>query len=274
MILVPGLGFDARVFEDFMKANENEFTMYAITIPGFGTTHAPPMPDTSVSYGEQTWNKGIIEGLLRLIEKEHLHKPVIAGHFVLGAQVALRMAIEHPGQTGALIILGGPARFIVMQQGKLAVPPLQKIIEYTDKVTSKTWFLHMRKEFFDAGNFVKEIYSLDKKTGEQLWNEAASVPLPVAVRYSCEYFASDLLSAVKEIQCPVLVLRAGLTDSLTATASFKNWIGPQLFDSWDIAIKENPSIQVKNIGGSGTFVWKDQPAETYSAIKTFTAALQ
>ena len=69
MILIPGLGFDASVFDDFMKANEKNYTMYAITIAGYGNTHAAAMPVTETSYGLQYWNKGIEEGIIKLIDE-------------------------------------------------------------------------------------------------------------------------------------------------------------------------------------------------------------
>src|SRR5882757_6626597 len=50
LILVPGMGFDGSVFADFMKANQKKYMMYAITIPGYGNTKAPPMPVTDTSY--------------------------------------------------------------------------------------------------------------------------------------------------------------------------------------------------------------------------------
>jgi pimeloyl-ACP methyl ester carboxylesterase len=62
LILIPGLGFDASVFKDFMAANKDVYTMYAITIPGYGKTNAPPMPPDSTSYGMQSWNQGVVAG--------------------------------------------------------------------------------------------------------------------------------------------------------------------------------------------------------------------
>ena len=99
MILVPGIGFDASIFSDFMAANINKYTMYAVTAPGYGETNAPPMPATDTSYGKQYWNKGFIKGIIKLIEKEKLEKPIVVGHFTQGAQVALRIAIDYPDKT-------------------------------------------------------------------------------------------------------------------------------------------------------------------------------
>lgn len=269
MILIPGLGFDAAIFEDFMKANEKEYTMYAVTIAGFGNTKAPDMPDTTISYGLQSWNRSMLEGLLKLIDQEKMDKPIIAAHFVTATQIALRMAIDYPEKLGGVIILGGPAKFIAIQQGKLASLPLKQMIGYTDNVTSKRWFKTMTKEAFDQGNFIPAVYSLDSVHAKLLWNQVAAVPLPVMVRYSCEYFAADLLAEIKNLKCPLLVLRPTFNETFFQNPMNKNWIEPQLIESWNLAAKENPALVIKDIPGAAAFVWKDNPDAVNKAIKAF-----
>jgi hypothetical protein len=47
MVLVPGLGFGAEVFEPLMADFEDQFTMFAVTLPGsgrvVGATHEPAL---------------------------------------------------------------------------------------------------------------------------------------------------------------------------------------------------------------------------------------
>ncbi|MBN8699614.1 MAG: alpha/beta hydrolase [Chitinophagales bacterium] len=274
MILIPGLGFDAAVFEDLMKANEKEYTMYAVTIPGFGNTKAPDMPDTTVSYGLQTWNRSMLAGLIKLIDREKIEKPIIAAHFVTATQIAMRMAIDFPDKVGAVIILGGPAKFIAIQQGKLASLPVKQMIGYTDNVTSKRWFKTMKKETFDQGNFIPEVYSVDSSRAQHLWNQVAAVPLPVMIRYSCEYFAADLIAEIKNLKCPLLVLRPTFNATFFQNPMNKNWIEPQLIESWNLAAKENPAIVIKDIPGTAAFVWKDNPTAVYGEIKAFVNGIK
>ena len=44
VILIPGWGFGAEVFDSFMRANVSRYRMVAVTLPGFGATAGPPMP--------------------------------------------------------------------------------------------------------------------------------------------------------------------------------------------------------------------------------------
>lgn len=268
LILIPGWGFDASVFKDFMDANKNNYTMYAITIPGYGKTQAPPMPDANTSYGQQYWNKGALEGLNKLIEKEKLQKPVIVGNFTQGAQLALRMAIDYPDKVGGVIVLGGQAKFIAMIQGEPREFPLDTMINYTDKYTAPVWFKPISKKFFDNNNYLPEIYSLDSTKGAQLWKQSAAVPLPVMVRYICEFFASDIKTELDKIKCPVLILRATYNDSVLQNP-VNNYVKSQFINTWNDVSVKNPLIKVKDIKNAAGFVWKDNPAETYKAIDEF-----
>ncbi|HEV8285697.1 MAG TPA: alpha/beta hydrolase [Chitinophagaceae bacterium] len=268
LILIPGLGFDASVFDDFINANKKNYTMYAITVPGYGNTNAPPMPLTDSSYGDQNWSKGIIEGLMKLIKKQNLRKPVIVGHFVQGTQLALRMAIDHPDKVGSVIILGGPVKFIYIDKGEPKPYPLKAMISYIDKYTAPAWFKTMSHKKFNDGNYLPEIYSLDSTRASNLWKQSASQPLPVMVRYLCEFFASDITLELEKIKCPVLVLRATFNDKILLVP-INNYVRPQFIDSWNEITLKNPSIRVKDIQGAASFVWKDKPAEVYTEIKAF-----
>ncbi|NUM81675.1 alpha/beta hydrolase [bacterium] len=268
LILIPGLGFDASVFDDFIEANKNLYTMYAVTIAGFGKTAAPPMPPEGTSYGEQTWSKGTVDGLANLIDKEKLEKPVIVGHFVQGTQIALRLAEDYPNKIGGVIVMGGPAKFIVAMNGRVKDFPLDTMVAYTDRVTGPKWFKHMTRKFYNENNIKPEIHSLDSVRGLELWRQSSFIALPVLVRYVCEYFACDVKVRFSEIQCPVLVMRPTFNEKILADP-VNNYVKPQYIDSWGDAPSKNPLIQIKDIRDAATCVWKDQPDTVYLEIKKF-----
>jgi pimeloyl-ACP methyl ester carboxylesterase len=268
LILIPGLGFSQGVFEDFAKENASNYTMYVITIPGFGGSRAPAMPVNDTSYGLQNWNRSVIQGIIKLIDKEKLAKPFIIGHFVQGTQLALKFAIDYPDKVSGVIVLGGPARFIAIIQGQPAYYPLASSIKYIDKVMAPKWFRGINKKDYDKGNYSPEIYSLDSIKGKELWNEVAAVELPVSIRYLCEFFASDISLEFNKIKCPVLVLRAAFSSDVRQNPT-NNYLNPQFITAWDSAQIINPLIQVKDIPDAATFVWKDNPRIVYDYIKEF-----
>ena len=201
-----------------------------------------------------------------------LNKPVIAGHFVQGTQLALRLAIDYPDKISGVIILGGPAKFIAIINGEAKEFDLKNTIAYVDKVTAPQWFKTMSKESFDDGNYLPEIYSLNKDTANKFWSMSASVPLSVMVRYLCEFFASDVTQELNKIQCPVLILRATFNDSIL-NKPVNNYIQPQFINSWNKTAEKNSLIKIQDIPNAATFIWKDNPAKTYSGIKMFVSNL-
>lgn len=164
--------------------------------------------------------------------------------------------------------MGGPAKFIAVMNGKTIDNPKERMILLTDKYTGPKWFMHMSKKEYDAGNFLPEIYSLDSSVGNSLWKKSAEVVMPVAVRYSSEYFASDVRADFDKIKCPVLVLR-NLFNNTVLDATINIYLKPQFIDSWNDASTRNPLIKIKDIKDAACFVWKDKPVETYSAINEF-----
>lgn len=269
LVIIPGLGFDASVFDDFVRANRKNFTMYVITLPGFGKTTAPPMPAAGTSYGEQTWTKGTAQGISKLVSKEGIDKPVVVGHFVTGTQVALRFAQDYPEQLGGLVFLGGSAKMMALIQGKLMDAKREDMVKGTDTYWAPQWFKHMTREFYNNGNFIPEVYSVNPATASQLWHQVAMAPMPVSVRYACEYYACDMLAEIEKIKCPILVIRPKFQDKFWENQMNKSWIQPQFIESWNVAAQRNPYVQIVEVSESAAFVWKDNPDVVYPAIRSF-----
>lgn len=270
LILVPGWGFDGSVFDDFVEANKNNYTMYVVTIPGYGKTFAPPMPSVGTSYAELTWSKSFLTGLAKLIEKEKLHKPIIAGHFNQGSQLVLRFAIDHPDMIGGAIILGGPPKLVTVRNGVMREFPLDSMKMITDIFLAQRWFKPIKKSAFDAGNYLPDVYSLDSVRGKILWEQSAAVPLPVMIRYLCELWTMDLLLEAEKIRCPVFVMRPTFTKPILETP-VNNYLQPQFIDLWNRARSKNPAIIIKDVPAAAAFVWKDNPAFVYKEIQDFVS---
>lgn len=243
--------------------------MYVITLPGFGETRALPMPERGASYGDQTWHRSVCRGINRLIEREKIDRPVLVGHFITGTQIAMRMALDYPDKLEQVIILGGSAKMMARLQGKLVDQPLKEMIRGTDTYWGPQWFKHMIKKSYDDGNFSSDVYSARETTAKALWKQVATTPMPVAVRYSCEYFASDVIAEIESVKCSILVIRPMFTEKFWKNQMNSSWVQPQFIESWNVAQVKKPSIKIVDIPDSGVFVWKDRPDEVNKAIKEF-----
>lgn len=268
-ILIPGFGFDASIFNDFMEANKNFYTMYAITVPGYGRTKAPPMPEMDISYGNQHWNKSAVAGIAGLIDKERLKDVVVIGHFVAGTQLALRLAIEHPDKIARVVVIGGPAKFIAIGRDGRPMPyPLDSAVKYIDNYWAPRFYKTITKEKFNEGNYLPGVYSLDTVRAARLWQQSAQQPLPVMIRYLCEFFASDITLEVDRIKCPVLVLRPSFNKAVLQNP-VNNYVWPQFIDSWNKVAADKPNFVIRDIPSASAFMWMDNPADTYSSIRSF-----
>lgn len=272
LIIIPGLGFDASIFEDFIKNNQQYYTIYCITLPGYGNTQAPALPPAGTSFGEQIWNKSALDGIAKLVTSEKISKAIIVGHFVQGTQLALRMAIDYPDLVKGVIILGGPAKFILINNGKPIEYPLPGMINYIDKVTAPNWFGTISKADYDNGNYLPEVYSLDSNIATLLWKQSAAVPLPVSIHALCEFLASDITLEVDKIKCPVLVLRPTFNKQILEKP-INNYLVPQFINTWDKVKTKNGLFQLIDIPNAATCVWKDNPAFVNEQIKIFSKSI-
>lgn len=60
MLLIPGIGFGDGVWSEFMERHKADYTMYAVTLPGFDGTAPLPMPPEGSKYAD-----GPATGILR-----------------------------------------------------------------------------------------------------------------------------------------------------------------------------------------------------------------
>jgi pimeloyl-ACP methyl ester carboxylesterase len=281
MILISGLGFRADVLADFINKHKDSYTIYAVTPAGFGGTPAPPIPGNGTPYSKLTWTNGIVKGVLDLIEKEKLDKPIIVGHFVTATQVALSLALKYPDKISKVVILGGePYRYyrpykdtVWGNEQKYSVEQRENMIEFY----WRKWFKTVTKKTWDDGMYRPLEYSTDSIMGERLFAQSAAVPIQVMIRYLLEFFTFDISSQYKDIKVPVLILMPSFNKDILSrkyhTASF-SYTGEYLYyyyqQAWNSAKESNnPLFQFQVIPDSRIFVWYDNPKATYTAINNF-----
>jgi pimeloyl-ACP methyl ester carboxylesterase len=273
LLLIPGWGFGAEVFESFMRANEARYRMVAVTLPGFAGTAAPPMPPPGTSYADATWTRAAEEAIAGVIRSEGLRKPVVLGHFIVGTQLAFRLALDHPDLVGGLVIVGGePMRFVPSRRDSTGKTPMSRD-ERTfgvDLYLAQRWFKTVTKATFDTNNYRAPQYSRDAARAIELWKKSSAVPLPVMIRYLCEYSAMDLTDEFARVPVPTRVLIPGFTPEILSDPKQK--YAKQLFvDSWENVRAKNPLITLKVVPDSRVFVTDDRPDAVIAAIAEISA---
>jgi pimeloyl-ACP methyl ester carboxylesterase len=268
VLLIPGWGFGARVFDKFMRANEARYRMVAVTLPGFAGTPAPRMPPDSTSYGDATWTRAAEDGILRVIDREGLRQPIVVGHFVLGTQLALRLALDHRTKIGGLVIVGGePMRYVPSRRDSTGKTPMARAerVAAMDGFMAPRFFKTVRKQTFDLNNYAAMQYARDPARAAELFSESSAVPLPVMIRYLVEYMAMDLNDEFPRLSVPTHVLMPSFDSTILADP--KQAYAKTFFrDAWDSVRVRNPRITLQVVSDSRIFITEDQPQAVVEAI--------
>jgi pimeloyl-ACP methyl ester carboxylesterase len=255
LILLAGAGFDGSLFQEFCAANQDRYTMYLISLPGYGNTKAYPMPPAEESYGNQNWINGVIAGILQLIETQQLRGAALVGHFLIAPHIALRMAAEHPDKLSKVIIVGAPV--------ELKLPPpydtlgYANRVKFTDLYLSQMWFKTISRETWLNGNFLPETYSLDTLRAKQFWESANAAPLPVQIRYLCENWGSDY-TVYQQVKVPVLVLVPSFSHEILVKEC-NNFLDSWSAEKWEALAALNANIQILPVRHAACNIMFDQP---------------
>lgn len=271
MILIPGLGFSGDIFREFIEPLKNEYTMYAVTLPGFGGTDALPSPDSTVSFGEQSWHNSALSALETLVTTEKLERPVLVGHWMGGTQIALRYALTHPEQTRSVILLAGAACFVATDTSKFPIhPKLDYRIKVTDQYMAPKWFKTVTRETWDDNNFLPGDYAVNPIRGLRLWREAAMPDLHVWVRYLNEFNAQDISLQLDKLTVPTLLLKPGLEGNYFDPG--QDYMTGFCHISWAAALPLSKVLKAETIPHSRACLWFDQPDSVLQSVRRFLAA--
>lgn len=265
LLVIAGFGFDWRIYKPLIKNFKKEFTIYAITIPGFGHTAAPPMPHGQ-SYADRHWSKGVVQGLLTLIDSEKLQKPIILSGLAQGTQIVLEFAIDFPHKIHSGIIIGGIPR---ASSPSLNVDnmSLAQRANFVDHYLAPKWFKTVTKKTWDSNMHQPEGYSLHKKNGLKARATSLSVPMPVMIQYLCEFWTTDFTQRLDEVGVPLLVLIPTFNENVRQQERTK-YLNDYFINPWG-KLPNLPLLSLINMDNTGAFTWWDQPDKTFGEVRSF-----
>ncbi|HEX2490614.1 MAG TPA: alpha/beta fold hydrolase, partial [Blastocatellia bacterium] len=280
MILIADIRTDWSIYRSFMDRNAERYTMYAVTLPGYGGAPAPPRPET-LDLRTTPWWDGAEKGVISLIEKNRLNKPVVVG-MATSSFLATRLAVNHPDKIRAAVVIDGN---VYATFRSLANPDYPATLEERPDVLMKQpGAIGMISEFLPALTPSREsaearIKALppaqltqffagvrDIERARALAIDAAALSDPRAYRYNVELFASDLTGALKNLKVPLLAIPAIHDDNSPGQG------GPAP-SQWHEAKMKYPAIPltVAPFENTRTYVTEEAPQELDRAIESFLA---
>ena len=270
VVLIPGLGFSGHVFDALAEASDARFTLCTVTLAGFGGTPALPMPPPETSYADQTWIRTAVHELAAFIQHQGRGDALVVGHMGLGTQVALRLAVDHPEAVrGVLLISGEPVR-PVGGLGLDAVTPEARRMA-VDASLAPNWFRTVTKATWDSNMWPASIYTADSTTAPSWWDAVARVPMPVMIRYLCEFLAHDGRQDLDRLDAPLWVLEPGFSDALRDN-TFMPYAIQFHQTAWD---QVQPPARWKRVrvAGAHLLIMQDRPDQVLDILNDFVTAI-
>ena len=268
MLLIPGLGFGDDVWAEFMERNRSAYTMYAITLPGFGNTPPLPMPPEGSRFNESPWTRSALQAIEGLLDRERIERVTIVAHWALATQIALRLALDHPDRVEAVVIVGGPLKvYYESSPGMLTWTAAQRT-QFVEGMGQR-WFKTVTRRTWDDNNFMSYDYAINPRRGLFLWREAQAPSLPVWIRYLLEFYSIDLTSSLKNLKVPTLVVHPGFDDPASYVEPDRNYMRNLCLDSWRGAAEASDYLEFVTIPQSRLFIMYDQPEELQRVVEAF-----
>jgi pimeloyl-ACP methyl ester carboxylesterase len=257
MVLVPALVCDWHMYDAFMLRNGQRFTMYAVTLPGFGTSRPPPAPLEGQSYALTPWLDNAEQAILKLVEEKKLDKPILMG-VSTGGHIALRTAIRSPDSFRSLIIINGlPA---IQLRGAAVLTPAQRadmvdqqFAKELGSLTDEVWAASQTK-------WIKDNFP-DPDHAREVLAAAATVPKSTSGRYMLEYFASDVNDRLSALKMPLLAVSSIPPAENSESQGFR--------DSWIATYAKLAQAKLAYFEGGTEFLTEDSPLELDKAIEQF-----
>jgi pimeloyl-ACP methyl ester carboxylesterase len=256
LILIPGLGSGAWVWQDTIEHLEKDHVIYAVTLAGFDGTPAP----VRGNYLEQAE-----ASLLKLIESRHIQQPVLVGHS-LGGTLAIRFAEQHSNLLSGVVAVDGLPVFPGMQD-MTATQRQQIAAGMQARMASATpaQFAEQQQQY------MLRIGVIDPALAKRLAVLEEKSDPKADAKYNAEDVGSDFRPGLDKITVPLLEISPYYAPDFSQ--GMMKMTEAQKADYYAMLLKGAPHAQVVSISPSRHFVMFDQPAKFRETLAKFLAGL-
>lgn len=256
VVLIPAYLFDWSMWEGFMERNKDRYTMYAVTLPGFGDSEAPArQPDEMLI----PWLDNATEAIGKMIEEKGIKEPVVVGHS-LGGHVALRLGVEWPDKVSKVVTVDGLPAYVI---GNSPLSPAQRATAVNKELGPKFRAVNDDQWREQLGQMISGmVTSFDD--AQRLTAIAAKTTRHAAVEYYLELIKSDITPFLFKMKRPTLAIAATpLGDEQTASPA------ERIKQTWRESLSGVDGAQIVFFEGSRQFVMYDMAPEFDKAISDF-----
>lgn len=271
LILVPGMYSGPKSFDSFIARNQTQYSFYVVTPPGINGTPARSMPAAGSSFGDLNWTHQLERDILGLIRREKLTKPVIVADSNPASIAAIELAVEHPDEIAGVVLVGtNLVQYFPSPRDPTRKSPItfQERVVSVDEGWGGKWFKYVTAETWESNDVSPEMLTSDPLKGQKAWQEIQTAPLPIKIRYLCEFWASDVTRSFDKLQVPVLALIPGFDEKFLGDPA-NSFAKAAFVDSWETVILKHPKLELVKIPYARLLVLEDEAKRADDAIATF-----
>ncbi len=262
LILVPGLGSGAWVWDDTVAHLDDNHVVYTVTLAGFDGVPPPARKTGLMDQADAS--------LLRLIDEQHIDKPVLVGHS-LGGTLAIRFATEHADRLAGVVavdgmpIFPGTERMDATQRQAAAARMGAQMAQATPEQfkAQQVGYMH--------GMGVLDAAAADRYGALQARSDPAAT-----AQYMVEDFSLDLRPSLPKISVPLLEISPYNAPDFAAAAARSGQpliSEQQKTDYYRQLLAGTPHLTVTSISPSRHFVMLDQPQRFLQVVDDFLSTL-
>ena len=289
VILIPDYGTDWTLYRTFMERNRDRYTMYAVTLPGFGDTPVPPKPKFYDPKATPWWNSAE-QGVVKLIRSNKLNRPFVIGTQA-GAYLAARLALDHPNIIRGVVLLNGLVKMPLPVRDNPNVPlglkERHQMISGRPDLTGLMWEFPplvvltpsaAEKTISQVPPPVQQLFlglnTRDPERGKALYIDFLTKTDPRAFTYFIELNSTDLTDDLKYLKVPMLVIPS-LHDEKSPALNNPAMPGPNnlALSQWNEIKQSYLSIPLAIVPFENTrnYATEEAPLELDRAIAAFVA---
>ena len=270
LILIPGIGFGGDVWSEFMERQQQAYTMYAVTLPGFGDTPPWPLPPENASFAARPWMDSAVAAVTTLLDTDKTPRVTLVAHWAFATQVALQVAIDHPDRVDGVVLVGSPLKSYFSATPAMLEWTGEQRVSFADGMAQK-WFRTVTRTTWDDNNFMPYDYAVHPLRGLFLWRQAQAPSLPVWIRYLLEFYSVDMATALSRLRVPVLVMQPGFDDDGFYVDAGRDYMRDLCLASWRGASTLSARLEFVTVPRSRLFIMYDQPEAFDKLVAQFLA---
>lgn len=259
LILIAGIGMTGEVFESFVELNKEKYSMYVVSLLGFGGELLPAKPADFDDYYQTIYIDHNVNAIKQLIQEEKIKEPTLVGYFMGATQVVLKSALLHPELISRAVVVSGEVRRYPFNEDKRRT--------WINELTNN-FFKYVDRDQWNKGKFLKEDWSLNEQVAHEYYNIDEDDPLPVLIQYTIESNAYDLTYFIDSLKIPLLAVTPDFTASQDDDQMTK-FKAHGFVNEWKTLAEKHELINFQNIKGVKLAILEDKPSELTVMLDSF-----